>query len=94
MVSMPRSHGSLTFHQVGDNLEFFGIDVAISIQIKHLERNFEMSSGSAQHGQEEYVVRKRYQPSRSQLMKNRAFFQSQIQVDVAHLIRIDVHKPI
>lgn len=39
MVSVPYSHAGLALHQIGNNFEFPGIDVAVSVQVKHLKKS-------------------------------------------------------
>ena len=57
MVPVPGPHAGLTFHQIGDNFKLLGINIAVSVQVKHLEGYLKIATGGTQNSQEEYVIR-------------------------------------
>ena len=57
MIPMPGTHAGLTLHEIGYNFKLLGIDIAITIQVKHFESNLEVATGSTQYSQEKDVIR-------------------------------------
>ena len=59
MVPVPGPHAGLALHEVGDHLKLLGVNIAVTVQVKHLESDFEMTPRGAQNSQQEDVVRER-----------------------------------
>ena len=61
MVPVPRPRARLAAHEVGHDLELPGVDVAVPVEIEHLEGDLKVTAGGAQYGQQENVVGERDQ---------------------------------
>ena len=60
VVPVPGPHAGLTLHEVGHHLELFGVDVAVAVEVEHLEGDLEVAPRGGQHRQQEDVVREGY----------------------------------
>lgn len=58
MIPMPGPHTGLTFHQISNCPKLSCINIAISIQVKHLEGDLKVTTRCTEHSKEKYVVRK------------------------------------